>query len=143
MAKNIEIYNPDNEICYPKASWGNLDSKPSFYTAHTYAISGDIAVPSGGTDYIVPFYMPVKAGTTVKLISVRYSIYSGTSATIKLTQNGSDITGFTDMSATTTDTTTDSTDVSISNMDEIALVVTAVSGSPTNLTCTLIFEVQL
>ena len=124
-------------------SYPNLTNKPSFYTSNTYAISGEIKVPSGSVDYIVPFYVPVKSGTTVKLIAVRHSIQSGTSATVKLTKNGTDITGFTSMSVTTTDTSTDPTDVTLADNDEIALVVTAVSGTPKHLTVTLIYEVFL
>jgi len=110
---------------------------------HTWAIPGPIAVASGDTDFIVPFFVSFDATTqAVKLASARHRINSGTSATVKLQKNGADVTGFTAISVTPTSTTTDPTDVSLADGDRIALVVTAVSGSPINMTFTVFLQYE-
>lgn len=107
---------------------------------HTWALKGVIAVPVGDTDYIPPMFVPVPSGRTAKLVAVRYRINAGTSATFKLQVNGSDATGFTALSATTTSATTNPADVSLADGDALAMVVTAVSGSPFNMTVTAYLE---
>jgi hypothetical protein len=106
---------------------------------HTWAISGDIAVASGDTNFILPFFVPVPAGQTVTLKSARYVLNSGTSVTAKLQKNAVDATGYTSISVTTTATTT-SADVTIADNDKLALVVTAVSGTPKNMTFTIYLD---
>lgn len=106
---------------------------------HTWAISGTVAVPSGDTDFILPFFVPVPAGQTVALKAARYVINSGTSATVKMQKNGVDATGYTAISVTTTAATT-SADVTLADNDKLALVVTAVSGAPKNLTFTIYLD---
>ena len=117
-----------------------VDNEVIHYKGHTFTIGGEVFVPSGDVDYVVPFFVPVYAGTYVKLVRARYRINSGTSATVKLQKNGVDITGFTGISVTTTAATTNPADVSLADDDLIALVVTAVSGNPKNLTFTLVLE---
>lgn len=119
---------------------GNLPgSDKVFRQGHTYAISGEIKVPSGDTDFILPFFFSLATGQTANIIKARYSINSGTSVTAKLQRNGGDITGYTGISVTTTPTTTTQTQA-LSDDDEIALVVTAVSGTPTNMNFTIFIE---
>lgn len=112
----------------------------TFRWSHTFTISDDVRVPSGDVDYIPPFFVPVAAGQTTKLIAVRHRINAGTSATFKLQNNGADITGFTGIAAATTTATTDPADVTLAANDMLALVVTAVSGTPKNLSASLYFE---
>lgn len=107
---------------------------------HTWTIPGEIKVASGNTDFICPIPIPVVSETLVRLVGVRYFINSGTSVTFKLQKNGSDITGFTGLSATTTATSTTPTAVSLADLDKIAVVVTAVSGTPYCLTVALLVE---
>jgi hypothetical protein len=97
-------------------------------------VPGEIKVPSGNTDYIVPFFVRVPDGQTAALAWARYRINGGTSATVKLQKNGVDATGFTAISVTTTSASTDPADVALADGDLLALVVTAVSGTPMNLT---------
>jgi len=115
------------------------DPDKIFRAGHTYAISGEIKVPAGDTDFIVPFYISLAAGQTASIVKARYSINSGTSVTAKLQKNGVDITGYTVLSVTTTPTTTTQTQA-LAEDDKIALVVTAVSGTPTNLSFTIFIE---
>lgn len=118
-------------------SWQTLPADPAktIRVPHTFTVYGTVAVPSGDTNYIVPFFVPVPAGQTATLVAARHVIHSGTSATVKVQKNGVDATGFTGISVTGTATTT-SGSVALANNDLLALVVTAVSGSPTNLTFT-------
>ena len=107
---------------------------------HTWAVPGEIKVPSGDTDFIVPFFVPVPSGRYAKIVACRYKINSGTSVTAKLQVNGSDATGFTGISVTTTAATTDPADVSLADGDRLALVVTAVSGTPKNMSFTVYLD---
>lgn len=109
---------------------------------HTWAITGSIAVPSGDTDYIPPFFIPVPSGQTANLVAARYRINSGTSATVKLQQNGVDIGGYTGLSVTTTPTSTTSS-VALADNDLLALIVTAVAGTPKNLSFTVYLDLTV
>ena len=117
-----------------------LASYPKLIVPHTFTVGGNVAVPNGQVDYLNPFFVKVPSTQTVKLISARYKINSGTSATVKVQINGVDATGFTGMAVTTTASETDPADISLSNNDLVSLVVTATSGSPQNMSVSLFFE---
>lgn len=106
------------------------------YWEHTFTVMGEIKVPSGQSDVIPGMYFNLPAGTA-KLTKCRYVCGDGTSVTFKLQINGSDATGFTSLSCTSTAATTDPTDVTLANLDYIQAVVTAVSGTPHNLSITI------
>lgn len=110
----------------------------NFETVHTYAIAGNINT----TDFIPPMFFQKLAGQTSTLKKVVYRVQTGTSATVKLQRNGSDITGYTAISATTSKAATLQDQV-LADGDELALVVTAISGTPANLTFTLVIEHDL
>lgn len=99
---------------------------------HTWAIAGEIKVPSGDTDFICPFFVPVPSGQSATIVRARHIINSGTNAVCKLQKNGSDATGFTGMTVTTTAAEATGS-VAVADGDKIALVVTAVNGTPKNL----------
>lgn len=105
---------------------------------HTFTVPGEVKVPSGDTDYLVPMFVPVPAGFTATLVRCRHRINSGTSATVKLQRAGVDLSGLTGISVTTTSTTTTpATAPTFSDLDLLALVVTAVSGTPRNMSFTV------
>lgn len=108
---------------------------------HTWAIAGEIKVPVGQTDFIVPFFVSLAAGQTAKLVKARHQIQAGTSVTADLEINAVGATGFTGISITTTPTDTDPADIVLSNNDELALVVSAVAGTPQNMSFTVFIEV--
>lgn len=110
--------------------------------SHSFLISDTVNVASGDVDFIPPIFVPVKSGNTVQLVAVRYKINSGTSVTFKLQRNGVDVTGATSMSCTTTATTTDFSDVTCADGDVVAMVVTAVSGTPKNMSVSLYWEIS-
>lgn len=119
----------------------SADAAPTkvYRIGHTYAISGEIKVPSGDTDFIIPFFYSAVVGQTANIVKARHSINSGTSATVKLQRNGGDITGYTGITVNTTPSDTTQTQA-LSDNDEIALVVTAVSATPTNMNFTIFIE---
>ncbi len=107
---------------------------------HTWAVSGEIKVASGQTDFLLPFFVSLAAGQTAKIVKARYVINGGTNCNVKVQKNGSDVTGFTGIVVTTTAAETDPADVAVVDNDKLALVVNSVSGAPTNLTFTLFIE---
>lgn len=123
---------------YSGSAWQKM-SKHVFRTTHTWTIPDAIAVPSGDTDFIPPFFISLATGQTANVVKARYIISSGTSATVKIQKNGADLTGYTGISVTSTAASTTSTQ-SVADDDRLALVVTAVSGSPKNLSLTLVLE---
>lgn len=129
-------------IAYQRASGKSVAARTTTINVpHTWAVAGEVKVPSGNNDVIPGFFVPsLAAGQTVKLVEARHKIGAGTSATVKLQKNGADITGFTGISVTTTATLTNPTDVSLAAGDYIQPVVTAVSGAPNNMSFTVALE---
>lgn len=98
---------------------------------YTWTISTP-AVASGDTDFIMGFMVPVPAGQTVKLVATRHVINSGTSVGFKFVNNGTDVTGFTALSSTTTAATTNPADITLADGDYLRIVVNSVTGTPKN-----------
>jgi len=109
-------------------------------TRHAYAIPGEIKVASGETDFIIPFFVSLAAGQSAKLVKARHKINVGTSVTCKIQKNDVDVTGFTGISVTTTAANTDPADIALADDDKLALVVTAVAGTPQNMSFDVFLE---
>lgn len=109
-------------------------------TGHTYAISGNIVIPAGQTNFINPFFVSLAGGQVSNIVKCRHRINAGTSATVKLTRNGIDIPGYTGIAVTTTAADTAGGTIALANNDVIALVVTGISGTPQNLSFTIFIE---
>lgn len=107
---------------------------------HTWAISGDVKVPIGDSDFLNPFFISLAPGQQAKISKVIHRINSGTSAQIKLQKNGVDVPGYTAITLTTTTTTLDVADVDLADGDKIALVVTSITGTPKNMSFTLFID---
>jgi len=118
------------------------ESLRTYQLPHTWAIPGEVRVPSGDVDFIVPFFIPVPAGQVVRLVRAAHIINSGTSATVKLQKDGVDITGWTGIVVGTTGTITDGTDTTFIDGNRLALVVTAVVGTPRNMSFTVFIEYE-
>jgi peptidoglycan/xylan/chitin deacetylase (PgdA/CDA1 family) len=112
----------------------------SWYETKIYTVPDEIKVPAGSTDYLPPFILALREGQTAKIVEVIHEIGSGTSATLKLQKNGTDLTGFTGIEVKTEKKTTDPADQAVANGDVIAPVVTAVSGTPKNLSFAIVVE---
>ena len=112
------------------------------HLTHTFAVGGEIKVPVGDVDYIPGFYISIPTGQKATLLSVMPRINAGTSATFKLQSEGVDITGFTSIVADTTPAVVTPTAVELTSLAYIQLVVTAVSGTPKNLTVSLIIKYE-
>ena len=112
----------------------------TFETVHSWTIGGTLAVASGDTNFIPPFFVTNATGQTVSLARCVHKINSGTSATVDVEVNGTPATGFGSISVTTSKTVTNPADVELADGDEVALVVTAVDGSPKNMTFTVVLK---
>lgn len=120
-----------------------LGIRPVFEIGHTWAVAGEVRVPSGFADVIPAIWVPVLTGQTVKVKRVHCSIDSGTSATFKLQLGGTDISGLTGIVATTTGAGVDvalATPLALNNNSQLRPVVTAVSATPINLSVTAVLE---
>ena len=143
FANGEPAWTSDNKKLYvgDGSTAGGIFIGPSLLVIpHTWGIAGEIKVASGDTDFLNGFAVPVPATQTVRLLEAHYKINSGTSATVKLQNDGVDITGFTGMSVTTTAGNTTPSAVALSDNDVIAPVVTAVAGTPTNMRLTIYLE---
>lgn len=106
----------------------------------TITLMGEVRVPVGNQDVIPPIFVPVGAAQITKLVRVRYRILAGTSVTFTLQRNGVDVPGAVGLVAGTAVLETDFADLVIADDDAIQAIVTAVAGTPQNLSVTLIFE---
>lgn len=111
-----------------------------WYETKVYTVPDEIKVPSGATDFLPPFIIALRTGQTAKIVKVVHEIGSGTSATVKIQKNGSDLEGFTGITVKAEKKTTDPADQSVADGDAIAPVVTAVSGTPKNMTFAIVVE---
>jgi hypothetical protein len=113
---------------------------PALRLPHTWAVPGEIKVAIGDTDFIVPFFVPVPSGRFARIVGCRRRISSGTGVTFSIRKNDVDVPGLAGISATTSVLQTDITPVDCGDGDMLSLVVTAVSGTPKNFTCSLYIE---
>lgn len=99
-------------------------------------------VPSGATNFLPPFFMPVPLGQTVSLMSVIGVVNGGTSVTLDVQQNGSGVTGLTGLTITTSPSSAGPTSATaVANNDQFAVVITAISGTPDGLSLSFYFDV--
>ena len=130
------------QIASGAPTWANPNQgSVTWQDGKTYTITGAVNVASGESDFILPFFVPVHSGQIVKLIGLRYLIHAGTSATVKAVRNGSDIAGLTSLTVGTAAGSANlSSPLTLADGDLLALVVTAVSGTPQNMTVTYVIE---
>ena len=134
----MAVVKNDNE--FRKGS-RDLDPFAMVVPGHTLSMPGEVKVASGATDFLPGFNVYVPTGQTVRVFCGYGWIYSGTSATLKWQDNGSDITGFTSISVTTSPAATEPTPVTLAaGYHRICPVITAVSGTPTHLSFTIFLE---
>ncbi len=125
-------------LVFDGTNW--VPAKKTTRIGHTWAISGEIKVAAGDTDFVLPFFVSLPSGQAAKIVKARYVINGGTNCNVKVQKNGSDVTGFTNITVTTTVAETDPADVALADNDKLALVVNSVSAVPVNLSFTLFVE---
>lgn len=103
---------------------------------HTFAVMGTVA--SGVGNEVPPLFIAINPLGTGQVVKCRHRLGSG-SATVKLRKNGVDLAGFTGISVTGASTDTHGVE-DVAHDDLIELVVTAVSGSPRDLSFTINLE---
>lgn len=141
--------HPDSDYLTTDAA--DLLYKPIGYTPtipaktyripHTFTISGEVKVDVAGESYIPPFPIPVPAGQAVDLASVRVRLNSGTSATCELRKNGTIVGAAFTVSSSTWATVARTT--TFADLDDLALVITAVSGTPKGLSVAALLEYEV
>lgn len=126
-----------------------IDFRKAGIVPHTFAVAGAIAVPSGDTNFIPPMQAIIDGTYTMaaSLYGVAYRLNNGaagTTVSFKVQRNGADITGFgTTASPLITPNSTAwsrtlPTPVALTDADSLAPVVTAIAGSPQNLSIALL-----
>ena len=120
-----------------------LDDPPLYYFPYTYAVTGAIAVASGATNYLPPFFYPCIGGQQVELYAVRGKTRSG-SLTLDIQQNGSGITGLTSLSfSTTVSTYYPSSQIVVGDGDYFSPFIDTITSTPDGLSLTFIFSIWL
>jgi len=99
----------------------------------TWTVSGTVLAATT----VVPFFLPILSGVSAHLVGARHMILSGTSATWTVYQNAGAVTGLTGIASSTAAATTSITPVALADGDKLLLDVTAVSGTPVDLTVTV------
>lgn len=144
VATNVQaaLVELDNE----KAVIGHTHTIPTtatFRTAHTWAISGEIKVAVGETDYINPMWIPEVSGQVTKLYSMRADLHGGIPTSFvgfKLQGDGADLTGLSNTVLYRTPTTTHPASIDVVDYEKLAPVVTTVGDTPTNFSVTVVLE---
>ncbi len=122
--------------------WGYWPDTNPHQRGAPYAVQGLLAVPSGATNFLPPFFLPIEPGSIAKFIGVRAMVRSATSITCNVQQNGSTIAGMTGIVVTTSASSfSPTTPIDVSDGDYFAPVITAVSGTPDGLSMTFYFQV--
>lgn len=131
----------------------NSDSRltpitPQFYEVHTWAVGGTIVVASGSTDYVLPLYLSLRSNQTAKIAAAYYEIQSGTNANVTLWRKpwGGTDAAIAALSSITVTTTPGAYEpiptnfTTLASKDRLRLVVNSISGTPINLTFSLVIE---
>jgi hypothetical protein len=103
---------------------------------HTFAISGDINVASGDTDFINSFFVNLITGQTARIIGYKCKVNSG-SCVIDVKQNGTVV--INDVSVSTTPASNLLQDIDLATGDDITIEVVSTSSAK-NLSFTIFVE---
>jgi hypothetical protein len=108
----------------------------TFTLGHSFAISGDINVASGDTDFINSFFVNLIDGQTARIIGYKCKVNSG-SCVIDVKQNGAVV--INDVSVSTTASSNLLQDIDLATGDEITIAVVSTSSAK-NLSFTIFVE---
>lgn len=106
-----------------------------------WIVAGPVNVAAGDVDYIAPAYLTVPAGHAAVITAVRARINSGTNVNLRLTQNGSTVSGLNSITATTAGVTVTGLSATVADGDLLAPVVNSTSGGPQNLTFSVTYKI--
>lgn len=141
-AEDGEVYyNETDDKVYARqnGAWVRLGGEV-LRTVHTFAVKGTIA---GAADTTPSFFVSLASGQVTNTVKARYKVGTGTNVTFKIQKNGADWTGFgttgSPLTATTTAATTTQANA-LAEDDEIDLVILGISGTPADLSVTLVLE---
>lgn len=109
--------------------------KIPFREPKTWSIPGEVSVGTLPGPEIAP-----AAGEQVLAVRVGYRLRQGTAVKFSIDRNGSPMTGFSNLEATSTPQHAAPTAVALSEADELTLVISQVTGAPVGLSVTLQLE---
>lgn len=132
-------------ICTAAGTPGTwLSVQKTMRVERTYTVSGLLAVPSGASSFLPPFFMPIPTGQSAKLVAVRAQVRGGTSATLAVNQNGSAVSSMSALVVTTSAATTAvGTPPSVADGDAFAPVIASIAGTPDGLSLSLYFDITI
>jgi hypothetical protein len=107
-----------------------------FRTGHTWALGGPLTAGM----FVPRIAVPKITAQAVQFISVRHRIISGTSITIQLVRNGSNLGSTFNATTTPTSTSVAGMPVTLADLDDIYFALSAPSATPADLSLTAIFE---
>ena len=112
----------------------NVTVRSTFREGHTWGLVGDVSALT-----ILPsLFIPLTGTQMATLVALRAKIVSGTSISVQVQRNGSNVGSV--ITVTTTATTASLGNVALSDGDELTLVLSSPVGTPTHLGATLILE---
>jgi hypothetical protein len=106
----------------------------TFRHGHTFALVGDVS----SLTTMPSFFIPVTGTQAQVLYGIRCKIASGTSVSLQVKRNGTNV--GTAISVTTTAATTTLGNVSLAADDELTFTLSSPVGTPTNLTATFYLD---
>ena len=120
----------------------------TYRMVHTFTLSGAVAVPSGDTAYIPPFFVSLPGGQSAVIAGARHSLHTGGTATFTVSHGARDagtaVTGLTGVVSSTTTTFTAATGANtVADGDAVQLVVTGIVGTPQNATVSVYLDVTV
>jgi microcystin-dependent protein len=104
----------------------------TFRVGHTFSVAGALAAGA-----LPGFFVPIIAGQTVTVVGARAKLISGTSISVQVTRNGSNL----GSAATVTPTASAPTlSQALANNDELSITLASPTGSPVGLSFTIYLE---
>jgi len=116
----------------------------TFRSSWNYSVSGLLGVPSGSLSFLPGFFFPVPGTQTAHLVGVRAKIRGGTSVTLAVQQNSSNVTGLSSLTITTTPASTAATSTpSVADGDYFAPVISSIGTNPDGLSLSFYFDITV
>jgi hypothetical protein len=141
-------FDPTNKIVWICTAGGTPGTwtvlTKTMRICHNYSVAGPLAVPSGATNFLPGFFMPIPTGQSAELAGVYAVVRGTTSATMSINQNGSAVSSLSALTVTTTaGFTACGTPPTVANGDAFAPVISSISGTPDGLSLSFFFDVTV
>ena len=148
MLKTNSVLTPtiqDNAVTTPKLAVSLQNTITAAINEVTqdkqWIIAGTINVAAADVDYIGPAYIPVPTGHSVTITTLRARINSGTNVNLRMTRNGTNLPGLTNLTVTPAGISVTGLSLTLTDGDLIAPVVNSTSGGPQNMTVMISYKI--